>query len=429
MATTPASETLLARLKTLHPKVIDLVLDRVLDLLGRLGDPHQNLPPVIHIAGTNGKGSTVAYLRAMAEAAGQRCHVYISPHLVRFNERITVAGEEIKDGALEALLEEVEAINEGRPITFFEITTAAAFLAFARQPAELCLLETGLGGRYDATNVVDRPAATLITSISLDHQAFLGDSLAAIAGEKAGIIKPGVPCLSVRQSPEAMAVIRKAADLQAAPLLIEGEHWQAEVIPEGLRFSMAGTTQDLPRPGLPGRHQFQNAGLALAAATHLGLTADLAAGLRQVRWPARLQRLTAGPLTDLLPPGWELWLDGGHNPGAGKVLANHLAQHWQDRPVYLVVGMLNSKDSIGFVDPLADLVQGGRAVAIPGEVNSLSEAEMAANAKDAGLDLNPAASLDGAIREIVGQAGPARILICGSLYLAGTVLADNNSRP
>jgi len=426
MATTPASEPLLARFKTLHPKIIDLVLDRVLELLGRLGDPHTTLPPVIHVAGTNGKGSTVAYLRAMAEAAGQRCHVYISPHLVRFNERITVASEEINDTDLAALLEEIESVNAGRPITFFEITTAAAFLAFARQPADLCLLETGLGGRYDATNVIDRPAATLITSISLDHQAFLGDSLSAIAGEKAGIIKPGVPCLTVRQSPEAMEVIRKAADLQAAPLLVEGEHWQAEVIPDGLRFTMAGTTQDLPQPGLPGRHQFHNAGLALAAATHLRLAADLAAGLHQVRWPARLQRLTVGPLTDLLPPGWELWLDGGHNPGAGKVLARHLAQHWHNRPVYLVVGMLNSKDSMGFVDPLAVLVTGGMTVAIPGEVNSLSAAEMAAKAKDAGLDLSPAASVDAAMREIVGHAGPARILICGSLYLAGAVLAENN---
>ena len=422
----PVSDQILARLKDLHPKVIDLVLDRVLALLADLGGPQRHLPPVVHVAGTNGKGSTLAYLRAMAEAAGLKCHVYISPHLVRFAERITLAGQQIGEQALAELLAECERVNGGRPITFFEITTAAAFLAFSRSPADLCLLETGLGGRLDATNVVDQPALTLITSISMDHQAFLGDSLAAIAGEKAGIIKPGVPCLTVRQPEEAMAVIRTKAAESGAPLLVEGEDWRIEGRPDGLRFTMGGEALDLPPPSLPGRHQWQNAGLALAAAKSLPLKMDLAAGLRQARWPARLQRLSAGPLVALLPEGWELWLDGGHNPGAGEVLAAHAKAQWRDRPLDLLVGMLNSKDGQGFIDPLVPYVRGGAAVAIPGEPNSLSAAEMAEKARAAGLTLQTADDLATAIRDRIRQPGPARLLICGSLYLAGTVLAENS---
>lgn len=419
------TDLILERLKHLHPKVIDLALDRVLDLLAALDNPQKSLPPVIHIAGTNGKGSTLAYLRAMAEAKGRTAHIYISPHLVRFSERITVASREIGEEALSALLEECERRNEGRPITFFEITTAVAFLAFARTQADLCLLETGLGGRYDATNVLDKPAASLIASISLDHQAFLGDTVGQIAGEKAGIIKPGVPVLSVKQVPEAMAVIEAEAAKLEAPLLVEEKDWHIEALGEGLRFSMGGRDHDLPFPSLPGRHQWHNAGLAAAAALTVGGDFDLAGGLRAARWPARLQRLTKGPLVDLLPAGWELWLDGGHNPGAGEILADHIARQWSDKPLHLAVGMLNTKDSAGFVDPLADLVRGGATVAIPGEANSLSAEEMALNAKEAGLSLQPAASLAEAIRHIARDGTPARLLICGSLYLAGTVLAEN----
>jgi dihydrofolate synthase/folylpolyglutamate synthase len=418
-----ASDRILERLKQLHPKVIDLVLDRVLALLEDLGRPQDRLPPVVHVAGTNGKGSTLAYLRAMAEAAGKTAHVYISPHLVRFAERITVAGCEIAEPELAALLEECETVNAGRPITFFEITTAAAFLAFSRQAADLCLLETGLGGRYDATNVVAKPAVTLITAISLDHQAYLGDTLAAIAGEKAGIIKPGVPCLSLAQPPEAMAVIRAEAHRLGAPLLVEGEDWRVE---PGLRFHMDGHSWDLPEPALPGRHQWRNAGLAAAAARRLPVAVDIAAGLKRARWPARLQRLTKGPLVDLLPAGWELWLDGGHNPGAGAALAEHVAREWHDKPLDLLVGMLNTKDSQGFVDPLAPYVRGGAAVAIPGEINSLGAQQMAEKATAAGLSLPAAASLEQAIKGRLAHPGPARLLICGSLYLAGTVLAENS---
>lgn len=418
------TDKILDRLKQLHPKVIDLALDRVLDLLHALDDPHLALPPVIHIAGTNGKGSTLAYLRAMAEAAGRKAHIYISPHLVRFSERITVASEEIGEEALSALLEECERRNEGRPITFFEITTAAAFLAFARAPADLCLLETGLGGRYDATNVLDKPAASLIASISLDHQAFLGDTIAKIAGEKAGIIKPGVPVLSVKQAPEAAAIIEAEANKLGAPLLVEEKDWHIEPRGDGLRFSMGGRDHDLPIPSLPGRHQWHNAGLAAAAALTVGGAFDLQ-GIGHARWPARLQRLTKGPLVELLPAGWELWLDGGHNPGAGEILADHIKRHWSDKPLHLAVGMLNSKDSSGFVDPLAGLVAGGASVAIPGEANSLTAEDMAQKAKEAGLPLQPASSLAEAIRHIVRNSPPARLLICGSLYLAGTVLAEN----
>ena len=424
MVTKP-TDRILERLKHLHPKVIDLALDRVLELLAALDNPHLSLPPVIHIAGTNGKGSTLAYLRAMAEARGRTAHVYISPHLVRFSERITVASREIGEDALSALLEECERRNEGRPITFFEITTAVAFLAFARVKADLCLLETGLGGRYDATNVLDKPAASLIASISLDHQAFLGDTLTKIAGEKAGIIKPGVPVLSVKQVPEAMAVIEAEADRLGAPLLVEAKDWHIEPRGDGLRFSMGAKDHDLPWPALPGRHQWHNAGLAAAAALTVAGDVDLAEGLRTARWPARLQRLTRGPLVDLLPEGWELWLDGGHNPGAGEILADHVLRHWSEKPLYLAVGMLNTKDSLGFVDPLAELAEGGAAVAIPGEINSLTAEEMVRKGKEAGLALKAAASLAEAIRLITPRPGPARILICGSLYLAGTVLAEN----
>jgi len=422
----PASDLFLERLKRLHPKVIDLVLDRTLALLEDFGRPQDQLPPVVHVAGTNGKGSTLAYLRAMTEASGRKTHVYISPHLVRFSERITLAGKEISEAALAALLEECEEVNRGRPITFFEITTVAAFLAFSRTPADLLLLETGLGGRYDATNVVKKPALTLISSISLDHQAYLGDSIAAIAGEKAGIIKPGVPCLTVQQAPEAMAVLRDQAGQLGAPLFIEGEHWQVAAGPAGLHFTMGDKSWDLPPPALPGRHQWQNAGLAMAAAQMLPFKLPLQEGLRRARWPARLQRLTHGPLPALLPAGWELWLDGGHNPGAGQALAQHVASQWRDKPLDLLVGMLNTKDSQGFVDPIAPYARGGAAVAIPGEANSLSAEEMSQKASAAGLSLPAAESLEQAIKSLVRQPQPGRLLICGSLYLAGTVLAENN---
>lgn len=423
------------RLMRLHPKVIDLSLDRIQALLECLGHPERSLPSVVHVAGTNGKGSVIAYTRAGLEAAGYRVHVYTSPHLARFNERIRLAGRLIGDEPLIALLEECERVNAGAPITFFEITTAAAFLAFARTPADAILLETGLGGRLDATNVIDRPAATAITPISLDHQQYLGNTLAAIAGEKAGILKPGVPCVLSRQPPEAEQTIVARAGAVGAPLLKEGVDWLVEGGDDGVVFAYGGTRLRLPRPRLLGDHQIGNAGAALAtlqvlrgAGFRIPETA-LARAMTDVEWPARLQRLVRGPLIDRLPAGWQLWLDGGHNPAAGQVLAAQ-ARHWhQERPhlpLYLIGGMLNSKDPVGFFRPLAGLAESVRTVAIPGEANSLSAEALAAVARDVGLKAAPAASVEDALEANVAAARrSARVLICGSLYLAGTVLTEN----
>jgi len=369
-----APDAVLERLKGLHPKVIDLALDRVERMLAALGNPQRSLPPVVHLAGTNGKGSTTANLRAMAEAAGQKVHAYTSPHLVRFAERIRVAGQIIGDEALTGLLEECERRNDGSAITFFEVTTAAAFLAFARTPADLCLLETGLGGRVDATNVVERPALTVLTPISLDHQAFLGETIAAIAGEKAGILKPGVACVCAAQPPEALAVIEARARELGAPLYLEGRDWSVTET----AFVMGDKRLAMPRPALAGAHQIHNSGLAAACAVLLGLPDQaILAGITRTEWPARLQRLTQGPLVAMLPAGWELWLDGGHNPAAGEILADW-AKTQADLPLRAVVGMLNTKDSQGFLAPLAGQVQDLRTVAIPGEPNSLSAEEVAA---------------------------------------------------
>jgi dihydrofolate synthase / folylpolyglutamate synthase len=452
---TPGSDRVLARLTQLHPKKIDLSLGRIERLLAALGNPHESLPPAVHVAGTNGKGSTVATLRACLEAAGYRVHVYTSPHLVRFHERIRLAGELIEEEALLALLEECERANRGAPITFFEITTAAAFLAFARVPADVVLLETGLGGRLDTTNVLRRPAATAITPISLDHQAFLGDTIAAIAGEKAGILKPGVPAIIGPQPDEAEAVIEARAAAIGAPLYRWQEEWRCDAHPsiadamgpppsriagESAERSKAGAggarmhyrgprwDLDLPLPSLPGAHQIINAGAAIACLEQLAQfsvpQAAIAAGLRQIDWPARLQRLTRGPLVEALPAGWELWLDGGHNPSAGEVLAA-AAEAWRDRPLYLAVGMLKTKDAAGFLAPLARHAQTLDAVTIPGEENPHPAAEIVAAAHAVGMTAQEAPTLAAAIADIARRRGPARVMICGSLHLAGVALADN----
>jgi dihydrofolate synthase / folylpolyglutamate synthase len=429
-----ASDRVLARLTQLHPKRIDLSLGRIERLLAVLGNPQDELPPVIHVAGTNGKGSTVATLRACLEAGGYRVHVYTSPHLVRFHERIRVAGRLIDEDALLAVLEECERVNRGEPITFFEITTVAAFLAFARTSADFTVLEVGMGGRNDTTNVVRRPAVTAITPVSLDHQAFLGDTIAAIAGEKAGILKTGAPAVIGPQILEGAAVIEARAKAVGAPLHRWQQEWRCDAHGKGMRYEgERWRLLDLPLPNLAGAHQIANAGTAIACLEQLAdisLPAEaLADGLRHIDWPARLQHLTRGPLVDMLPPGWELWLDGGHNPAAGEVLGAVAATaSWRDRPLDLIVGMLNTKDAAGFLMPLAPHAGRLRAVTIPGEENALPAAAIVAAAQSVGIAAaQQCESVAAALRDIIAASenASARVLICGSLHFAGVVLADN----
>lgn len=423
-------DPILRRLTQLHPKIIDLSLGRLERLLETLGNPHHHVPPVIHIAGTNGKGSVCAYLVAMLRAHGLRTHAYTSPHLVRFNERIVLDGTHIDDDSLTALLEECEAANGGAPITFFEITTAAAFLAFSRTPGDVLVLETGLGGRADATNVIAKPLATAITAISMDHMQFLGDTLSAIAAEKAAIQKPGVNSIVAPQAAAALSEIESYAGSVGAPLLRCGQEWSMESKADGMKFRYGETMLDLPRPALAGRHQVDNAGVALAVVS--SLPADLrpdapamAEGLRTARWPARLQRLQIGPLAAGLPPDWELWLDGGHNADAGRVIADYAA-NWQDRPLHLVFGMLDSKDPHAFLEHLAGVTRDLTAVAIPDEPATMTADQAASVAVETGFRAVTAASVSTALEQIVARAElPGRILICGSLYLAGKVLRDN----
>ena len=420
------AEMIIDRLHALHPKLIDLSLDRLRRCLDALGNPERRLPPVVHVAGTNGKGSTCAFLRAIAEAAGQRVHVYTSPHLVRFHERIRLAGRIVEEAVLAAALEEVEAANGGEPITVFEITTAVALLLFSRVPADLLVLEVGLGGRFDATNVVDRPAACAIASISMDHTDFLGDTLAGIAGEKAGILKPGIPAATGRQPPEALAVLEAEAARLGTPLLARGREWEAEWAEDGLLYRDARGTLRLPRPALPGPHQADNAGLAITALRAWNpawLTeAALARGLASATWPARLQRLQ-GRLAQGLPPGWELWLDGGHNAGAGEALAEQL-RHWADRPLHLIVGMKKSKAVADFLAPLLPFATTLWAVAEPGQHLAVPPGEIVAAS---GGIARPGPRVADALRALQGP--PGRVLICGSLYLAGEVLKEDGSWP
>jgi len=424
---TEGSDRVLERLGRLHPKKIDLSLGRIEALLAKLGSPHERLAPVIHVAGTKGKGSTVATMRACLEAAGYKVHAYISPHLVRFHERIRLAGELIGEEALVALLEEVERANAGAPITFFEITSAAAFLAFSRVPADILLLEVGLGGRLDTTNVVRRPAVTAITPVSLDHVAFLGDTIAKIAFEKAGILKSGAPGVIAPQLADAETVIEARAAAVGAPLYRAGREWRCDAAGAGMRYEGTHWRFDLPAPSLIGAHQILNAGTAIACLENLNGFAippeAIAAGLRDIDWPARLQLLRKGPLIGLAPEN-ELWLDGGHNPAAGEVLAPVLAG-WRDRPVDLVVGMLNTKDSAGFLRPMAPYARALRAVTIPGEDNPLPDSEIAAAARSVGIAAETAPSVEAAVKALAAQPQRGRILICGSLHLAGVVLREN----
>jgi dihydrofolate synthase / folylpolyglutamate synthase len=411
---------IVARLHALHPRLIDLSLDRLESLLAKLGHPERRLPPIFHVGGTNGKGSTCAFLRAIGEAAGMRVHVYTSPHLVRFNERIRVASELVSDADLIAAMEEIETVNAGAPITVFEVITAAAFLLFAASTAELCVLEVGLGGRGDATNVIPPPAACAITSISLDHRELLGPTLGVIAREKAGIMKPGVPLVTGAQPDDVLAVLEAEAERIGTPLPRRGRDWSISPAAGGLRFDDLSGGLDLPMPSLPGPHQFDNAGIAVAAMRASGLAVPndaVARGIASAEWPARLQRLH-GPLAAMMPAGWELWLDGGHNPGAGEALAAHLAG-WRERPVHLVVGMKQAKDSAEFLRPLIPLAASVWAVAEPEQHSALPvDAIIAAS----GGVARPGPLVMDALREISRREGPGRVLICGSLYLAGEVL-------
>ncbi|MEO1537240.1 MAG: folylpolyglutamate synthase/dihydrofolate synthase family protein [Pseudomonadota bacterium] len=420
----PTSDAVLERMQRLHPKVIDLTLDRMGRCLAAVGDPHLRQPPVIHVAGTNGKGSTQAMIRAGLEAAGQTVHAYTSPHLARFHERIRVAGDLITEDALIALLEDVYKANGGETITYFEITTVAAFLAFARTPADWCLLEVGLGGRHDATNVIDEPRLTIIAQVDLDHQQFLGETVGEIAFQKAGIIKRGVPVIVGPQHEAALDVIEAEAAKLGAPVIAHGQHWHVSEEHGRLVYQDETGLLDLPRPNLRGPHQFANAGMAIAALRHLGFGAETGeAAVSRAFWPARMQRLVNGPLVEMAPDA-ELWLDGGHNPAAGAALAETLAE-LSPRPTHAICGMLSTKDVTGYMRQLVSAVSDLRAVAIPGETATLSAEDTARAAARVGLDASIAASVDTAVEEIVAEDPTARIVICGSLYLAGVVLREN----
>jgi dihydrofolate synthase/folylpolyglutamate synthase len=434
-------DSIVGRLTALHPKRIDLSLDRVQKLLAALDHPERKLPPVIHVAGTNGKGSTVAFLRAILDAAGLRVHAYTSPHLVRFNERFRLGepggGRLVSDEELASTLEECERANAGNPTTVFEITTAVGLMLFARHPADVLLMEVGLGGRLDATNVVDRPAATVITPISLDHLEFLGDTLEKIAFEKAGILKAGVPAIVAAQRQEALAVIERQAARLKAPLKIAGEDWTATEERGRLVYQDSDGLLDLPPPRLYGRHQFENAGLAIATLRSLDKfrisPAAYEAGMIKADWPARLHRLSQGRLVEMAPAGSEVWLDGGHNPDGGRAVAAALAdlEERVSRPLLLIVGMLSTKDCGGFLSNFTGLARRMIAVPVPGADKGLAAETVADAARAIGL---PATSRDNlgeafdAVRKLDLDPSP-RILITGSLYLAGEVLRENGTPP
>ncbi|KRA47654.1 bifunctional folylpolyglutamate synthase/dihydrofolate synthase [Devosia sp. Root635] len=427
------TDAILRRLSALHPKLIDLSLDRILPLLAELGNPHEHLPPVIHVAGTNAKGSTIAYLRAFLEAAGQTVHVYNSPHLVHFNERIRLAGRLVGTRRLNAALEHVEKVNAGRPMTFFEITTATAFLLFAETKADYLLLETGMGGTYDTTNVVAHPLGVIITPIDLDHQAFLGNTIAEIAVNKAGIFKRGSRAVIGLQQDEGRAVLDRAARRLGIAPIWQGEDFHGSAQDGRLVYQDEAGLLDLPPPGLLGAHQFDNAALAIAAAHHFGLPVDaeaIARGLRQVRWPARMTPLQNGPLRKLLGPGAELWLDGIHNAHGAAAVATTLRELDQARPapLVLIMGLMNTRAPSAVLAPFAGMAQQVLTLTIPGEANAHKAAYIAEEARKAGFEARPMRSVTAALKA-AAVVPNARVLICGSLYLAGAVLAQNKTPP
>lgn len=426
-----------ARLLTLHRRRIDLTLDRMHRLLAALGNPERRIAPVIHVAGTNGKGSTVAYLRAMLEAAGLVVHAFTSPHLVRINERFRVAGQLVSDAELVAALEECERANAGQPITVFEIETAAAFLLFARKEADVTLLEVGLGGRLDSTNVVDKPLASVITPVSMDHVEFLGDTLAKIAYEKSGIIKRGVPVVIAPQPAEAEAVIEAQARSMHAPLVAAGQAWHAAVERGRLVYQDDRGLLDLPAPRLFGRHQFDNAGLAIATLRAIARfnfpQSVFEAGVTRAEWPARMQRLSSGLLLAHAPKDAELWLDGGHNAEGGRAIAAALGdlEERVSRPLVVIVGMMANKDAAGFLAHFSGLTRHIIAVPIPGNDNAYAPEALAAAARPLGMRVETASSVGAALTALSRLAYDVapRILITGSLYLAGDVLRQNGTLP
>jgi dihydrofolate synthase / folylpolyglutamate synthase len=437
----PLLGELIARLSALHPKRIDLGLERMHRLLERLEHPERKLPPVIHVAGTNGKGSTIAYLRAILEAAGLRVHVYTSPFLVRINECFrlgrTGGGVLVEDDELRAVLEHCERANAGAPITIFEIETAAAFCLFAQHPADVVLLEVGLGGRLDATNVIDAPLAAVIAPVSMDHTEFLGDTLTKVAGEKAAIIKRNVPVICAEQAPEAMAVIEAQAKRMHAALHAAGQQWHVNVERGRLVYQDDRGLMDLAAPRLFGRHQFDNAGLAIATLRALEAfriePAAFEAGIVNAEWPARMQRLAFGALVERAPPGCEIWLDGGHNADGGRVVAAALGdlEERVPRPLVVIVGMMGNKDAGAFLANFAGLTRHIIAVPVPDRDNAMAPETLAEAARHLGMRVEISASVEAALRSLVRLAyeAPPRILITGSLYLAGHVLAANGAVP
>jgi dihydrofolate synthase / folylpolyglutamate synthase len=433
----PPLGELIARLSALHPRRIDLDLERIHRLLTRLDHPERKMPPVIHVAGTNGKGSTVAYLRAILEAAGLRVHAFTSPYLVRINECFRISGALVGDDELRAALEHCERANAGAPITFFEIETAVAFYLFAQHPADAVLLEVGLGGRLDSTNVIDAPLATVIAPIGMDHTEFLGDTLTAIAGEKAAIIKRNVPAICAEQSPEVMAVIEQQARRMHAPLQAAGQQWHVNVERGRLVYQDDRGLMDLAAPKLFGRHQFDNAGLAIATLRAQNLfridNAAFEAGIVNAEWPARMQRLASGALVDQAPQASELWLDGGHNADGGRVVAAALGdlEERVSRPLVVIVGMMGNKDANAFLANFAGLTRHIIAVQIPDRDDSMPPDTLADAARHLGMRVETSASVEAALRSLARLVYevPPRILITGSLYLAGHVLAVNGTPP
>ncbi len=434
-------EKLLEVLGTLHPRKIDLSLGRIERLLARLDRPQDRLPPVIHVAGTNGKGSTIAFLRAALEAAGNTVHVYTSPHLVHFNERIRLAagggGRLVDDATLIAAIRDVLDANDGESITFFEVTTAVAFHLYAAHPADYCLIEVGLGGRFDATNVVERPLAAVLASISHDHAEFLGTDLAGIAAEKAGILKRGAPGVVAPQEQYSLAMIEVEANGAGAPLFRHGTEYMAHAERGRLVYQDEAGLLDLPLPRLAGAHQIENAGLAVATLRAAGIklpTQAIEAGLTTADWPARMQRLRSGPLVELAPDGSDIWLDGGHNPAASAVVAQAFAEieDRDPRPLILIAGLLTTKDPSGFFRPFASLVRHAMTVPVPGSDAGFDPGTLAELAMASDVPARPFADVAAALRTISAEQGdekPPRILICGSLYLAGEVLKLNGPMP